>query len=108
MLFDIDRVLSVCPSACRFHSAVIENLFSAISEKNRILVQKLAVISKRTTREKLISYLKQVLDKKVNNIKISNRLVDAPCVLTTDNFGWSANMERIIPIIPLEGTPPIF
>ena len=57
MLFDIDRVLSVCPSACRFHSAVIENLFSAISEKNRILVQKLSVISKRTTREKLISYL---------------------------------------------------
>ena len=46
--------------------------------------------------EKLINYLKQILDKKVSNIKISNRLVDAPCVLTTDNFGWSANMERIM------------
>ena len=46
--------------------------------------------------EKLIELLKQTLDKKVNKIKISNRLVAVPCMITTDNFGWSANMERIM------------
>lgn len=46
--------------------------------------------------EKLIELLQQTLDKKVNKIKISNRLVAVPCMVTTDNFGWSANMERIM------------
>lgn len=46
--------------------------------------------------EKLIEFLQKTLDKKVNKIKISNRLVDVPCMITTDNFGWSANMERIM------------
>lgn len=57
--FDVNRVITVCSSACRFHSMVVQNLFFAISEKNRALVQKLGHISKRTTREKLISYLSE-------------------------------------------------
>ena len=57
IFFDIYRILSVCPSACKFHSLVIKNLFFEISEKNRKLVAKLGHISNRTTREKLLSYL---------------------------------------------------
>ena len=38
---------------------VVQNLFFAISEKNRKLVQKLGHMSKRTTREKLLSYLSE-------------------------------------------------
>lgn len=57
--FDVKRVISTCSSACRFHSMVIQNLFFAISEKNRDLVQKLDHMSKRTTREKLLSYLSE-------------------------------------------------
>jgi len=38
---------------------IIQNLFFAISEKNRKLVQKLGHMSKRSTREKLISYLSE-------------------------------------------------
>lgn len=59
IFFDIQRVLTVCPSSCRCHATVVQNLFFAISEKNRILVQKLGHMSKRTTREKLISYLSE-------------------------------------------------
>lgn len=59
IFFDVRRIITVCSSACRFHSMVVQNLFFAISEKNRTLVQKLAHISKRTTREKLISYLSE-------------------------------------------------
>ena len=59
ILFNANRVLTTCPSACRFHSAVVHNLFFSISEKNRYLVQKLGHMSMRSTREKLISYLSQ-------------------------------------------------
>jgi len=57
IFFDSVRVLRVCSSACRFHSAVVQNLFFAVSERNRTLVQKLGHMSRRSTREKLISYL---------------------------------------------------
>ncbi|MBQ7839664.1 MAG: Crp/Fnr family transcriptional regulator [Lachnospiraceae bacterium] len=59
LFFDVKRILTVCSSACRFHSMVVQNLFFAISEKNRKLVQKLGHMAKRTTREKLISYLSE-------------------------------------------------
>lgn len=59
MFFDFRKILTVCSSACKFHTTVIQNLFFAISEKNRQLVQKLGHMSKRTTRDKLISYLSE-------------------------------------------------
>ena len=64
--FDVKRILTTCSSACRFHQAVVRNLFFAISEKNRKLVQKLGHMSKRSTREKLVSYLSEEA-KKHNN-----------------------------------------
>ena len=59
LLFDVRRILTVCSSACRFHAMTVQNLFFAISEKNRQLVQKLGHMGKRSTREKLISYLSE-------------------------------------------------
>lgn len=59
IFFDVKRIITTCPSACRFHATVVQNMFFAISEKNRKLVQKLGHMSKRSTREKLISYLSQ-------------------------------------------------
>lgn len=59
IFFDIHRVLTVCPSACKFHALTVQNLFYAISEKNRVLVSKLDITAKRTTREKLLAYLSE-------------------------------------------------
>ena len=59
IFFDLKKIITVCSATCRFHSMLIQNLFFAISEKNRSLVQKLGHISKRSTREKLISYLSE-------------------------------------------------
>jgi len=59
IFFDVKRVVTVCPTACRFHSMVVQNLFFAISEKNRRLVRKLSHMSRRTTREKLLAYLSE-------------------------------------------------
>lgn len=57
--FDLRKMTSVCSAACSFHHMLIHNLFLAISAKNRSLVQKLEHISKRSTREKLLSYLSE-------------------------------------------------
>ena len=57
IFLNINKIIISCPSSCSFHSAVTKNLFLALSEKNRSLVQKIGHMSKRTTRDKLISYL---------------------------------------------------
>lgn len=59
IFFDVKRIITTCSSACRFHALVVQNMFFAISEKNRKLVQKLGHMSQRSTREKLISYLSE-------------------------------------------------
>ena len=40
--------------------------------------------------------MKEVLGNKVEKVIVSNRMADSPCVLTTSECGWSANMERIM------------
>ena len=67
IFFDVKKILTVCSSACRFHTAVVENLVYAISERNRSLVQKLGYMSKRTTREKLIAYLSDEAKRQSSN-----------------------------------------
>ncbi|CAB3398981.1 unnamed protein product [Caenorhabditis bovis] len=46
--------------------------------------------------ENLCKVIKDILEKKVEKVAVSNRLVSSPCCIVTSEYGWSANMERIM------------
>ncbi len=51
------RVMHSCTMACVFHHRLVENMVRIIAKKNRDLMRKVEVVSKRTIREKLLAYL---------------------------------------------------
>lgn len=59
MMIDGTRILHACGNGCAFHHQVIFNLLRIIARKNLVFHQKLEITSKRSTREKLMTYLSQ-------------------------------------------------
>ncbi len=57
LFMPFDRVMRSCTMACQFHHRLIENMVRVIANKNRDLMRKVGVVSKRTIREKLLAYL---------------------------------------------------
>ena len=57
MLIDCRRLASPCEKACGFHNRLVQNMMRVLSRKNIALTRKMQITSRRTTREKLLSYL---------------------------------------------------
>lgn len=57
MLFNMARLLQTCPSACAHHNKLIRNLVSVMAQKVLSLNSKITHMGKRSTRDKLLSYL---------------------------------------------------
>lgn len=57
LLMDCRRITTTCSSACGFHNRIIFNLLRLVAEKNLVYDQKIQITSKRSTREKLMTFL---------------------------------------------------
>lgn len=57
MMLNINRLMEMCPNACEYHNKVIRNLVSVLAGKNLDLNDKITHMSKRSTRDKLTSFL---------------------------------------------------
>lgn len=56
---DAKRMAAPCANACAYHHRLIENMLGVLASKNLLLSRKIGLLSKRTTREKILSYLSE-------------------------------------------------
>jgi CRP-like cAMP-binding protein len=59
MFLGIQRIITSCSKNCVFHNSIIENMVAILAEKNQGLMKKMSHLTKRSTREKLLSYLSE-------------------------------------------------
>ncbi len=93
---DCKRIITTCSSACEFHNKMIYNLLKIVATKNIALNQKLEIITKRTTREKLMTFL-TLQAKKCGNAKFTipydrQQLAD---YLGVDRSGLSNEISKL-------------
>ncbi len=84
LFLDYKKIITSCQSACPFHSKLIFNMLKILAEKNVFLNEKVEVLSKRSTRDKLMTYF-YLQAKQANDVQFSipfNReeLADYLCV----------------------------
>ena len=58
-IINFQRIIMTCSSVCVFHTMLIRNMIGMFARKNIMLAEKMEHITKRTTREKLLSYLSE-------------------------------------------------
>lgn len=96
MLIDSHRILHYCTNACGFHQQMIFNLMKLLATKNIMLHQKSEITSKRTTREKLLSYLaSQAQRAQSNSFLIPFDRQELADYLEVDRSGLSAEISKL-------------
>ncbi len=96
LLIDGRRMMRSCSNTCEFHSQMIFNLMRVMAVKDLIFNQKIEITSKRTTREKLMTYLLQqakIQDSSSFTIPFDRQeLAD---FLEVDRSGLSAEISKL-------------
>jgi len=70
MFIDFRKMVGICPLACGYHIQILRNLLKVYATMNSELGEKLQILQKRTTREKLLAYL-YLQAKKLGRLKVS-------------------------------------
>ncbi len=96
MLIDSNHILHTCQNNCGFHQQLIFNIMKELAVKTIIFHQKLEVISKRSTREKLMTYL-SIRAKQVgsNSFDIAFDRQELADYLEVDRSGLSAEISKL-------------
>lgn len=96
LLIDCRRILHSCSNACDFHRQMIFNLMRTLAVKNMMFHQKIEITSKRTTREKLLTYLTiQAKKHQSNRFDIPFDRQELADYLEVDRSGLSAQISKL-------------
>ena len=96
LLLDSRRITACCSNACSFHNQVIYNLLGLVATKNLMLHQKIHITSKRTTREKLMTYLlTQAKQNASNSFSIPYDRQELADYLEVDRSGLSVEISKL-------------
>jgi CRP-like cAMP-binding protein len=96
LLIDYDKLIHSCTQACSFHSKLIYNLLHIVASKNIMLNQKIELLSKRTTREKLLAYLMIEAQKTgSNSFHIAFNRQELADYLSVDRSAMSAELGKL-------------
>jgi len=67
LFIQINRIVTTCSSACSFHTTLIKNMLQVLAQKNILLNNRMDILSQRTTREKILTYLSMQMKKHGKN-----------------------------------------
>ena len=96
LFLDYKHITVLCSSACSFHSALIRNLLQITARKNMALVEKIEHLTKRTTRNKLLSYFsEQARLKGSHSFQIPFNRQELADYLAVDHSAMSAELARM-------------
>lgn len=96
LLMDAKRILHMCNSACEFHNRLIYNLMKVVATKNLIFHQKIEIVSKRSTREKLMTFLlMQAKEHNSNRFTVLFDRQELADYLEVDRSGLSAEISKL-------------
>lgn len=96
LFIPFDRVMHSCTMACQFHHRLIENMVRIIADKNRDLMRKVEVVSKRTIREKMLAYLSiQAQIQRTQNIEIPLGRVELAEYLCVDRSALTRELVKM-------------
>lgn len=96
MLADCNRILKTCCNSCTFHQQLIFNLMKELAKKTIVLHRKIDIISKRTTRDKLMTYLLSEAKKQgKNTFEIPFYRQALADFLEVDRSGLSAEISKL-------------
>lgn len=96
LLIDCNRIMHPCSNGCNFHQQIIFNLMKIMAVKNIMFHQKIEITSKRSTREKLLTYL-TIQAKKCgsNSFDIPFDRQELADYLQVDRSGLSAEISKM-------------
>lgn len=96
LLLDAQRIARPCGNACPCHGQTILNLLHIVAKKNLVLHQKIEITSKRSTREKLMTYLMlQAKNAKSHTFTVPYDRQELADYLEVDRSGLSAEISKL-------------
>ena len=96
MLIECSHILHTCNNNCGFHQQLIFNMMKNLANKTILFHQKIEVVSKRTTRDKIMTYLSQEAKKRgCNSFDIPYDRQELADYLEIDRSGLSAEISKL-------------